>query len=274
MNGEHETGIRCEQCGDAHPTEGHPRTPITVKFADTPCAPRVDELESIRKERIPVEQALPGWETLSGLVKHTRRSRESLDTLIAPQRTLHPEWFAVRKKVKAGSIAEHYHPDLLELVEQQLAEPPPEDWFPATSFGPRVTRIATATARVHPELCRPFVAPDGPAKGQLMLYYSQEFLASMHQWVEEQRRREFPGETTRRQLFIEYGLWEPFPKPLYPEQPEPYGSAAAVAQDRDKILASIEQDLIEDAHRQHRAREATQKIQRDLERSRSENEEW
>lgn len=272
------TSPTCDRCGGLHATERHPSAKIVVTIADTPRAATGMDLDVVD------ERASEGWDTIAALAKRSHRARESMETLIAPQRLLHPEWFIVRRKRSSGHIAEHVHPDLVALVERQLQEPPPDGWFPATSFGRRITAIASVTARVHPDLVRPYVAPDGPARGQLILYYAPEFLTALAAWLGEQEQRSFPIGTTPANLESAFGLSmyaAPFSAPAPGEarrtsgeaRVAPYRTVEEIVAARDAIIASIREDIVEDADRVRRARTARMSFTRKLEESRRVEEE-
>ncbi|MFH1098619.1 MAG: hypothetical protein V1723_01720 [Candidatus Uhrbacteria bacterium] len=267
--------LTCERCGGFHATEDHPNAKIVTSYAETPRTPTVEDIVAFRKSETTDGRAPEGWDTVAVFAKRFHRSRESIDTLVAPQRLSHPEWFIVRRKQRGGSIAEHIHPDLAAFVERQLQEAPPSGWLPATSFGPSVTKIASVTARVHPNLARPYIAPDGPTKDQLMLYYAPEFIPMLRQWVEEQRRRAFPADTTQAQLeevFGEPTRSRPSGYTSIPFYWEPFENAAKLNERRDQIVSALVDDLVEDSSRQRRVRGAVGAVIRNLERSRTEDE--
>jgi len=274
--------LSCELCGGAHPTSEHNvkneeevtksqlAQKIIVNFADTPSRQKMYHMRPSESEVLDYAE---GWKTLGETTKLFRPGEKSLEMLIAPLRLSHPEWFVVRKTAR-GAEAEHFHPNLITLVEKKINEKPPENWRPASNFGKNITQIASITARAHPELTRPYTALDGPNRGQFILYYSPEFFNAMEQWLNELQQKTFPIETTPEDLESTFGVLRyTAPRTSSGARTTPYATLEEISSARDAVIEKIREELIEDQGRQRRARKAYGKIKEDIIRSRLQDEE-
>ncbi len=278
-------GQSCHICGAAHPTDRHQSTATPEKaatdrenraptsaFADIENAYRTNTSEELYRKR-PYhelrEQNVSGWETLYAVRNRLGRARDMLEMMIAPQRSVHPEWFNMRE-ASNGRNAELLHPDLVALLERQMEESPPDDWKPSTSFGPLMNKFGKMAARVHPELLRPYIAPEGPSKGQLTMYYAPEFFTEVRTWLETQRQKDFPAGITDNSLAATFAL--EIPKDRYPYNIHVLKTAEDAKKRRDYYIDRFEADLVENPQRVQAARRRTSRLISDLERSRLDQE--
>ncbi|HRH31919.1 MAG TPA: SNF2-related protein [bacterium] len=96
-----------------------------------------DLIENIRKELAERSPEAPeDWMTKSAISKVMNRSTQTIEKISDNYRTEHPEWFADYTDT-VGKIVEHYHPDLIRVIESELLMGPieaPSGWLTKTAI--------------------------------------------------------------------------------------------------------------------------------------------
>ncbi len=170
-----------------------------------------DLIETIT-ERLPkLERAPDGWTTKLDLSRELKVSRNLLESLAAETAEEHPDWVAKFQSQRGRRSAEHFHPDLVEHIRQEISsyEDAPEGW--ATNGGAsrrygfdrgKLNQLAEEMKADHPEWFQTFRT----AGGHIREHYSPEFIdAARPSFTEAHARRVRSQEKARlREEIMEF----------------------------------------------------------------------
>ncbi len=110
-------------------------------------------VDIIKKEFEQQKEAPEGWMPNGLVAKKFNRSYSELKTHANKLRPEHPEWF-IRFRTKTG-FHEYYSPELIDILTQEILEPPPEGWLIqsvlARELGRTNTKIIEVAERYRPE---------------------------------------------------------------------------------------------------------------------------
>ncbi len=94
-----------------------------------------------------------GWESANSLMKVVKSNHTTIKKLVNTFRSLHPEWFEMQRT--GGRVTEHYHPDLISLVEKYFTEIPykKEGWESANGLR-KICKSTRVTVKKYADTCR------------------------------------------------------------------------------------------------------------------------
>lgn len=137
------------------------------------------EAQSVSSQE--VEAAPDGWKNTWELAKAADVSSKSVSTVVNEYRTTHPEWFGVFKS-RGKQTTEHFHPELVSVVEEHFAKlvPPPEGWLTKKVISRELKRhesviidLGADVLKEHPEWAVMYKG----GNGRLAEHYSPELIA-------------------------------------------------------------------------------------------------
>src|SRR3989344_7372847 len=160
------------------------------EFNNQEIQPQINErsildIEDIEKNPLEkFEPAPEGWFTRGGLADKLDRYDETIGKIAEAFRKDHSEYFA-KYLDKVGKLREHYSPELVHVITEQLnkIENAPEGWKTAGYLRKKLSKaddtikgVAETFREAHPEWFKKFLTDTG---GHFTEHYSPELVESI-----------------------------------------------------------------------------------------------
>lgn len=149
----------------------------------------------IRKEISSRQSAPEGWSTTHGLTTELKVGAERITRIANAHRDSHPEWFHTYSLSQRKYNVEHYHPELVNLVRDEIRkiEVANPEWRTKTELAVNLSVTTTTVAKVaesyreeHPEwFAERKNSTTGKGSGKVLEYYHPDLTAAIQQQLTE-----------------------------------------------------------------------------------------
>lgn len=141
------------------------------------------------------------WLVNEAVAGQLNRSKSTIKSYVDRYRHSHPDWLKKYRSRSKFVIAEHFSPELVNALKQDLAKPD-EGWMNATAlatqhniYNRKVSMIAEDYRLNHPEWFRKFVSRSGTAE-----YYSPQLIETIERILNSDKEKVITPEEANEYL--------------------------------------------------------------------------